>query len=172
MTNFTNNDIDRIKKAKNRVFFTGGFGIGRNNPNSLSTTSLSVYRVTGMNQIADIINCGYIRPKVGLIKGGHKNEVFWSLGGEKTFYYDKRPVLETEAKNVTNGQIGALSINDLNAIWIFDESQNKYINKIDIILKIYEFVKNNNYQIDENNLILLKNYLEQNYTEIKNFNIK
>ena len=85
--------MDRITTAKNRVFYSDGIGLGRNNPISLHTSSASIYRVTGMNQLIDIVNCGYIRPKEGRVKGGHENEVFWSIGGEKTFYYDKRPVL-------------------------------------------------------------------------------
>ena len=42
-----------------------------------------------MDQLADIVNCGFVRPREGRVKGGHVNEVFWSVGGNKTFYYDK-----------------------------------------------------------------------------------
>ena len=125
--------MDRIETAKNRVFYSDGLGIGRDNPVSLHTLPTSIYRVAGMDQIADIINCGYVRPKEGHVKGGHKNEVFWSIGGEKTFYYDKRPVIETSADKVKDGQIGALSLNDLSSIWIFDYEQNCYLDKIDFI---------------------------------------
>jgi hypothetical protein len=129
-------------KPKNRVFYSDGLGIGKNNPISLHTDSSHIYRVTGFSQIADIINCGYVRPKEGVIKGGHKNEVFWSLGGEKTFYYDKRPVLETIVNKVKDGQLGSLSLEDLTAIWIFDNKENKYIDKMELISQIRETYKN------------------------------
>lgn len=86
-------DNEHINDSRNRVF-TNSLAIGKNIPNSMSTSNTSIYRVTGLNQIEDIINCGYVRPKTGKLIGGHTNETFWTKGGEKTFYYDKRPVLE------------------------------------------------------------------------------
>jgi len=131
----------RVVDAKNRVFYSDGLGIGRNNPISLHTNSSSIYRVTGYGQIADIINCGYVRPKEGRIKGGHKDEVFWSLGGEKNFYYDKRPVLEISSNKVKNGQMGAVTLEKLNSIWIFDEFQDKYVDRIETIRLARDRVK-------------------------------
>ncbi len=136
-----NDSIDRITTAKNRVFYSDGMGFGRDNPISLHTLPTSVYRTTGMDQIADIINCGYIRPKEGRVKGGHKNEVFWSVGGERTFYCDKRPVLETSVDKVKDGQIGSLSLNDLSSIWIFDYEQNCYLDRKDFINQVREGCK-------------------------------
>ena len=131
------NNTDRISTAKNRVFSTSdGLAFGKNNPISLHTSSSSVYRITGMSQIADIINCSHIRPKEGKINGGHTNEVFWAMGSDNLFYFDKRPVLETSKDKVIEGQIGALSLDDLTAVWIFDESKNCYVNKIDAIKQI------------------------------------
>lgn len=129
-------DNERIKDAKNRVF-NDAMGLGRNNPISLHTKSSSLYRRTGMEQIADMINCGYIRPKEK-VKGGHIKEVFWSKGSEKLFYYDKSPILEVLDDKVVNGQIGALSINELQGIWIFSDSQNKYVNRLDFFRKLYQ----------------------------------
>lgn len=142
-----NDSIDRITTAKNRVFYSDGLGIGRNNPVSLHTSTSSVYRVTGMDQLADIVNCGYVRPKEGRVKGGHENEVFWSIGGEKTFYYDERPVIETSVDKVKNGQIGSLSLDDLSAIWVFDYEQNSYTDKIDFMKQIRETTKKSNSSI-------------------------
>lgn len=139
-----NDSIDRITTAKNRVFYSDGLGIGRNNPISLHTSNSSIYRVTGMDQLADIVNCGYVRPKEGRVKGGHENEVFWSIGGEKTFYYDKRPVIETSVAKVKDGQIGSLSLNDLSAIWVFDYEQNAYTDKISLMKQIRETIKKTN----------------------------
>lgn len=129
---------DRILDARNRVFYDDSFGVGRTNPISLHTNSNFIYRRTGMSQIEDIIKCGYVRPKLK-VNGGHKKEVFWSLGNDNLFYFDRSPILETSANNLTNGQIGALSINDLSAIWIFDSTQNKYINRLEEIKQMYIF---------------------------------
>lgn len=142
-----NDSIDRIATAKNRVFYSDGLGIGKNNPVSLHTSTSFVYRVTGMDQLADIVNCGYVRPKEGRVKGGHENEVFWSIGGEKTFYYDKRPVIEASVDKVKDGQIGSLSLDDLSAIWVFDYEQNGYIDKIDFMRQIRETAKKTNNSI-------------------------
>ena len=142
-----NDSIDRITTAKNRVFYSDGLGIGRNNPVSLHTSTSSVYRVTGMDQLADIVNCGYVRPKEGRVKGGHENEVFWSIGGEKTFYYNESPVIETSVDKVKNGQIGSLSLDDLSAIWVFDYEQNSYTDKIDFMKQIRETTKKSNSRI-------------------------
>ncbi len=143
------NDLDRIATAKNRVFNSDGLGIGRNNPIALHTSNSFVYRVTGMNQLADIVNCGYVRPKEGRLKGGHTNEVFWSVGGEKTFYYDKRPVIMTSVDKVKEGQIGSLSLDDLSAVWIFDYEQNTYTDKLDHMKQMRETIKKTNDTITE-----------------------
>ena len=134
---------NRIATARNRVF-EGGLGLGRNTPTALSTNSSKIYRTTGYSQIEDIVECGYVRPKEGKLKGGHENEVFWSKGGDKLFYYDKRPVIQFDSNKMTNDQIGALSIEDIDAIWIFDEVQNKYVNKIDYYKELYRKNKSNN----------------------------
>lgn len=129
---------DRITTAKNRVFESDkGIAFGKDNPIALHTSSSAVYRCTGMGQIADIVNCNYIRPKIGKLKGGHKNEVFWSRGGEKLFYIEKKaPILEVSADKVRDGQIGCLSLDDLSAVWIFDPKKNCFVNKIDLVKQI------------------------------------
>ena len=136
-----NDNIDRITTAKNRVFYSDGLGLGRNNPISLHTSTTLIYRVTGMDQLADIVNCGFVRPREGRVKGGHVNEVFWSVGGNKTFYYDKRPVIETLEDRVKDGQIGTLSLDDLSAIWVFDYEKNCYTDKLDFIKQVREEIK-------------------------------
>lgn len=167
-----NNDNDRIQTAKNRVFYSDGLGLGRNNPISLHTNSQSVYRMTGFGQIADIINCGYVRPKKGgRVKGGHVNEVFWSIGGEKTFYYSKAPILEAPADKVKDNQIGSITLDDLSAIWIFDDVSNSYVDKKAEVCQIKSYITKtgssitkdelkqifNNMKIQNNN----KNILEE-----------
>ena len=89
-----------------------------------------MYRKTGMHQIKEIINTGYVRAKEK-VKGGHTNELFWTRGGDKLFYWDKRPVLEAPYTKVQDGQMGAIPLEDLTAIWIFNEKENRYVNCIE-----------------------------------------
>lgn len=143
--------MDRINDARNRVFYSDGLGLGKNMEYALHTSNTSVYRVTGINQIQDIVLTGYVRPKEGKLKGGHVNEVFWSIGGDKLFYYDKRPVIEVPEEKVKNDQIGAIHIDDIKAIWMFDENNNKYINEIERLKALY-----NDYQEQYTNDNMLK----------------
>ena len=137
--NNTEND-KRITSCKNRVF-KSEFGLRYDdNPNVFRTDENSVYRVTGIDQIADIINCGYVRSKEGKVKGGHENEVFWSAGGDKLNFIDERPILETSIDTVKDGQIGALSLDDLTAIWVFDGESGKRENKLNTIKDIKRFM--------------------------------
>ncbi|MBO7718355.1 hypothetical protein J6S37_02580 [Candidatus Saccharibacteria bacterium] len=128
-----NPDDERITSCRNRVF-ESNFGPKYNDePNVFRTKETSVYRITGIDQIADIVNCGYVRPKEGKLKGGHENEIFWSVGGEKLNFIDKRPILETSVGTVKDGQIGALSLDDLTAVWILDSESGKRENKLNTI---------------------------------------
>ena len=146
VVNSTEEQIDsRIETARNRIFETNkGLAFGKNNPASLHTNADHVYRNTGMAQIQDILECGYIRPREGKIAGGHENEVHWSRGSNNLYYIpnNNNYILETSSKVLQNDQIGAISINDLTAIWHFDESQNKYVNVLDDIKDI--FIKKHN----------------------------
>lgn len=130
-------NIERIINAKNRVFQTS-ISFGKDNPISMSTDSNHVYRVTGSSQIDDIINSGYVRPPLSKAKGGHIGEVFWTQGSDKLFFYDKRPVLETSTDILReNGQIGAIALDKLTAVWMYDEQQNKYANNIQAVRNAY-----------------------------------
>ena len=132
-------DNNLIANARNSV--GPGFGPGADNPISLHTLETSVYRVTGMHQIQDIIDCGYVRPKgYGSRADRVGDKLYWSQGGSKLYYHDKRPVIEASADKVTDGQNGAISINDLSAIWMFDEQQNKYVNRLE---QIKQFISGN-----------------------------
>lgn len=129
-------DYNLIQNAKNSV--GPGFGPGADNPISLHTLETSVYRVTGMNQIKDIIDCGYVRPKgYGSRADRVGDKLYWSQGGSKLYYHDKRPVIEAPTDKVKDGQIGAISINNLSAIWMFDEQQNKYVNRLERIKQLH-----------------------------------
>lgn len=142
-------NIERIINAKNRVF-QGGLGLGKDNPISLHTDSSHVYRVTGSSQIEDIINCGYVRPPLGKAKGGHTGEVFWTKGNEKLFFYDKRPVIETSTDILKEeGQMGAISLDKLTGVWMFDEQQNKYVNNIQAVRNAYNKIHPEQEQISQ-----------------------
>lgn len=120
---------DRIETTRNRVFVQE-LAFGKDSPIAMTTNNNYVYRVTGMDQVEDIIISGYARSK-DKVKGGHNNELFWTRGGDKLFYYDKRPVLEVPYTKVKDGQMGAISLEDLTAIWIFNEKENRYVNCIE-----------------------------------------
>lgn len=131
---------DLVNNSYNRVFETNeGLALGRSNPYALHTKETSVYRKTGMDQINDIVDSGYVKSKG---YGGRwyrtGNVVYWSKGSDKLYYYDfDQAVLEVDESKVKNHQAGAISIDDLSAIWVFDESQNKYVNKLDYYMEIH-----------------------------------
>ena len=129
------NKDELINISKNKV--GKGEGYGKPNEHSLMTSPLFVYRVTGMDQILDIIECGYVRPK-GYGKRFERvgPVVYWSQGGEKHHYDDKRPVIMAKTEKVSDGQIGCISIDDLEAIWMYDEKQDVYIDKLKAIKHI------------------------------------
>ena len=106
-------------------------------PRTLKAKDTSVYLKTGMHQIKEIINTGYVRAKEK-VKGGHTNELFLTRGGDKLFYWDKRPVLEAPADKVIEGQMGAIPLDDLTAIWIFNEKENRYVNCIEYYRSLRE----------------------------------
>lgn len=121
--------LNELKKVRNRLF-EQSLSIGKNNPISLHSKENYVYRVTGMDQIQDIINFGYVRPK---INSKYEDQVYWTKGG-RVNYYDKRPVIETSLDILReNNQLGAISLDELTGIYIFDEIQNRYVNQIDMI---------------------------------------
>ena len=129
---------DRIISAINRVFETeNGISYGRDDPQAMHTKEASVYRVTGMNQIKDILACGYVRPRKGRLKGGHYNEIFWSKGSNRLYYKPGSIILEAPSDKVKNHQIGAIPFDDLIGIWQFNNETAQYENKIDSYKKIY-----------------------------------
>lgn len=134
---------ETISKLKNRVF-EQQLAIGKNIPTAMATNENFIYRVTGYGQIADIINTGYVRCKEGKINGGHELELFWTHGGDKLFYFGSAPILETSIQKLHDNQIGALTINDLTSIWLYDDVKQQYVNYLPIILMIGQFCLNDN----------------------------
>lgn len=110
--------IPSFKSPIVRVFSNTGLSLGQNNPISLTTHPKSAYRVTGQDQINDIFSSGFIRPKPGgAVKGGHQNEVHFAQGGPKLFYYDKRPVIEIDMKDIKDGMTGNIPKDKIKSIW-------------------------------------------------------
>ena len=138
----------RNSTAVNRVFENTGLGLGKNNPNRFETKEDSIYRITGRSQIDDIIESGYVRPPKGKLRGGKKGEVHWARGDNKLFYTDtERYILET--KKDINDKVGALSIDDLTAIWQFDGT--KWVNIIsDIKASVNKTTNSVSKVVDEN----------------------
>lgn len=123
---------DRINDAINRVAPSVS-PIGRNNPTALSTMDGFVYRETGFNQINDIIETGYVRAN----DKRTSNQVWWTYGGLNSFHVNKRPVLVASSDVVQDFGTGAVSINDLVEVWIYDEESQTWNNKINDIKAMY-----------------------------------
>ena len=116
-----------------------GLKYGRKEPYYLTTDSMHVYRTTSMDQINDIIESGYVRPKgYGSRRDRVGDRIYWSIGGEGIYYFNKSPVIESTVENVRDCQLGPIYIDDLSAIWIFDENENKYIDRLDYVKSLYE----------------------------------
>ena len=146
---------DRITNTRNRVF-NSDLAIGKDAPGSMRTVSTSVYRVigraTGTGQIEDILSCGYIRAKLTSPSDKHHNQLFWTRGGEKTFYMGgNRMILEVPEVKVQDNHIGAIPFGDLIAIWVFDSQQNKYVNRINYYKDLYQQLHPNaTYELENN----------------------
>ena len=118
-----------------------GVGPGKDTPYALSTDENHAYRITSYAQIEDIIETGYVKPK------DDGDKVYWSQGGEGLYYVDKtRAILEVPIDKVYDGKTGAVHIEDIEAIWIFDSNQEIYINKIEDIKKVYNISKEKNFE--------------------------
>lgn len=143
-------ETDRITNTINRVAPSPS-PIGRNDPTALSTKDGFVYRETGVSQIQDIIDCGYVRSNTKR----KSNQVWWTYGGENSFHINKRPVLVASADVVEDFKIGAISIDALTEIWMYDENTQQWNNKLNDIKKLYletqqEKLNNNlNLEIEE-----------------------
>ena len=138
-------DNDRMLDIINSV--GPGFGPGKSIEYAIKTTSDFVYRVCGMDQIEDIINCGYVRPKgYGSRRERVGDKIYWSQGNNNLYYFDKRPVLQAPCEKVQNGQPGPIPLEDLCAVWLFDENTNSYTNQLDYINELRFNQINNNKQ--------------------------
>ena len=125
-------EIERVKETINRVAPSVS-SVGKDDPTSLPTKKGFVYRETGISQIYDIIDCGYVRSN----EKRKSNQVWWTRGGNNSFHINKRPVLVASDDIVVDLKNGAVALDDLSEIWIYDEETKKWNNKIEDIRKIY-----------------------------------
>ena len=109
-----------------------GLVFGSATEDCLRTDNNHVYRITGMDQIEDMRECGYVRPKgYGPRSKRVGNKIYWSQGSEKVFYYDKsRAIIEAPVEKIKDGQIGAIPITDLSAVWMYNSKSNSYENTL------------------------------------------
>ena len=151
-------NIERVDITINRVAPSPS-PIGRNDPTALATKEGFVYRETGYSQIEDIINCGYVRSN----EKRKSNQVWWTSGGKNSFHVNKKPVLVASSSLVFNGCEGAISLDDLCEIWLYDEKLQKWNNKVEEIriLRNEKINKDNSYH---NELVSM---LDDNYIEKK-----
>ena len=119
------NSINRIAPSVSKV--------GKDDSTALSTKEGYVYRETGFEQIADIIDCGYVRSNAKR----KSNQVWWTYGGKNSFHINKRPVLVASTKIVKDFLIGAISLNDLTEIWVYNLETQTWNNKIEEIKAMY-----------------------------------
>lgn len=123
---------DRIKDVINRVVPSIS-PIGKDDPTALSTSEGFAYRETGFSQINDIIETGFVRAN----DKRPSNQVWWTLGGSNSFHVNKKPILVASTNAVQDLRTGAVSINDLVEIWIYDEQSQTWNNKINDIRTMY-----------------------------------
>ena len=129
-------EIERITKVKNSVGSAFSFGI---NPKFVFQTNEGyVYRTTGMDQVEDIVNTGYVRHKgYGARLESRGPIIYWFSGGGKISYSDQGAILEAPADKVMDGQIGAIHINDLTGIWLYNKDEEQFQNCIDYYKDLY-----------------------------------
>ncbi len=145
-------NIDRIVDGYNVV--GNDKSLEEMKPGDLPTVNTSVYRVTGMDQIQDIIECGYVRPK-GYGNLRRMTHIYWSHGNEELFYSDKRPVIEASADKVVDEQKGAIPLSVLKCIWLYEEDKKRYVNRINVIRYAYNRLhqpQDNNEDIEHKHL--------------------
>ena len=136
------NNYSDLYNVKNSVA-PCNLSLGKDNTMLLKLKECYDYRVTGIDQINDIINCGYVRPKEYGVRGqNHGDIIYWSIGGN-VCYYDKRPVLEISLSKVHDEQIDSIYLDELSVIWISDVLKTLYFNKIENIRSLYVDLQDN-----------------------------
>lgn len=73
------------RPTKHRVFSPIAFGEMKPNDFLANDPNLA-YRITGQSQIDDIVNSGFVRAKIGKMRGGKTGETQWSRGGANAKY--------------------------------------------------------------------------------------
>lgn len=111
--------VERTTGIRNRVFKDTGLGLGKSNPNRFQTMPGNAYRITGREQIDDMVASGYVRPRAGKMRGGRSNEVHWAEGQDKLVYTDTDRFILQSKPSIDN-TTKALRTKDLDAVWQFN----------------------------------------------------
>jgi hypothetical protein len=128
MDNYQNSEV------KNRILEIPSF-IPKSIENSLQTNEDSVYMEVDGSVILKLIETGI------LIADSNRSNC-WSRGSKSKTFYDKRKmIIEAEYKTVERKEFKDISIQDLDAIWIYKE--NKYVNGLEYIQGAYMCHQNN-----------------------------
>lgn len=102
--------------TKNRIF--EGKSMFGPKSTEIQTNVGQAYRSTKRNQLQDILETGYVRPKSGKLKGGHYGESFWSTGNPQ-FTTKGEVVLETKPNIFGNVDINrSVHVSDLQRIYL------------------------------------------------------
>lgn len=84
------------------------------------------YRVTGQDQIDDILQTGEVRAREGKMKGGRTGETQWSRGNERLGYKaegnEGRYLIETPAEGLNDRQ-GGLPVSEVSRVWKAENGQ-------------------------------------------------
>lgn len=128
---------ERVLEVINSVG-SNDMGYGLKTASTFITYDTSVYRTTGMDQIKDIIECGYVRTKgYGARRNKVGERVYWSKGNDRLFYNSKNPIIEAPADKVWDGKQGALHLSELTAIWIYNVDKNAFEDNLESVIASY-----------------------------------
>lgn len=131
---------ERVLETKNSVVESKNspYNLFANELGVMHTNEDSTYRQTGISQISDIIDTGYVRANSAYDNNeAKKNRIWWTQGSNKLHYKpDPRAILEISSDKISEGQIGAVSLDDLSHIWVYDDEQSKYVDVIDKVKEL------------------------------------
>lgn len=137
-----NNKGDRETNTVNKIFDNT---VGIASETGFKSEEGKIYRATKQNQIDDIIESGYIRPKEGKMRGGKEGEVHWASGNDNLKYSaDDKYILETDNSKFSENNKGALNIHSLSAVWKFNKENGKWEDVLPDIKEKYNKNKNKN----------------------------
>ncbi len=122
--------MDRVDETVNIVvkpFFKGDI----NDSSMIGMDDDKVYRITGKEQINDMIECGYVRSREN---GTHGNRVFWTQGcAGYAFAPGDKYTIVVSASNLKNKQIGAVPLSEVTNVFKYNMEENRFVDVIEVI---------------------------------------